>query len=248
MNKRTEISLALLAVGGALIAVVQSESLIVKVIKDVPPMFYTATFLAGATMTGMAFLNALAGILSVARHQVGEVEYSCEAISYGDIEGFLEFIQQFFGDDELPSLERVQDWQAKNKNIMYYVKRSRRILFWSITKAVGCFGVLPVNQETASRLAENSLVGRELHSDNIVAPSETPAAYYIGVLAAKGFQNKKETLLALLGNINAKLETHKVPVFTRPITKDGERLVAKYKFVPVVANYSRAKDVIFKRE
>ena len=138
------------------------------------------------------------------------------------------------------TVERVRQWHRRNDQKRRTFREGEEDLTLSghLERIIGCFAVMPVNQRPPSASLVNGIKGTEFAAENIASPEERPAALYIGVLAAIG--NGAYALLALLGHIRAKRGSTGVPIYARPIRKDGEALLKSYNFTPVVPEFSRA--------
>ncbi|MDX1915643.1 MAG: hypothetical protein SFU55_08655 [Methylophilus sp.] len=251
MNIRITKSLNSLAFSALPFTLSQSESLVSKYFVF-DTKIYLFLFIIGCCLSAIALVTLLKEFYEYVISSISEVKYDCESIQYGEIEGFLNFLKEIFkNDQEFPSLERVQSWHKKNNQIIYYIIKTQTIFSWKVKLRIGCFSILPLNEIAVEKLNENKLVGKEITDDYIVPKNLSPAGFYIGVIAAKK-DNKyygNYTTFNLQGNIKAKHEMFKVPIFARPITKEGERLIKLHNFVPCKTKLiDEVHDVIYKKE
>ncbi|GJM17460.1 MAG: hypothetical protein DHS20C13_27870 [Thermodesulfobacteriota bacterium] len=248
-KKHIEFFLAFLTISGFCIAFPEAyEKVLETYFGKIPDDFYRVIFIGGILFLIAAISILIHAFFAHLRDIFPDNEYDCSVVSYNEISQFLECCKYFIGcsENELPTIERVQSWYLKNKNILYFVKKKKNHRFCNSEKIVGCFGILPVTIDTAKKLSTNCIKGNEFQPENVTKPTEAPAGYYIGVVAANNnSRDKYNTLLSTKANILGKIDNHKVPIYTRPMTEKGFQLVCRHKFKPVILDFSRRKDIIY---
>jgi len=102
-----------------------------------------------------------------------------------------------------------------------------------------------LTKAAASLVAADNLKGTDLRAGHIAKSFGQPAAVYIGGLVADGIFAKAE-LLARVGERLNHFQEKGIPVYTRPVTDDGFRVVQKYDFQPAVVGRTGLKHVYVK--
>lgn len=158
----------------------------------------------------------------------------CESrpVSKRDVQPVVELMRRFFG-EETPSPSRMLEWQRRNKTVLtaVYMKKLKR---GKIDKElVGVFKILPLTEQAVDLLESEQKTGATLKAQDIAGEGDKAAALYIGDVVASTRDGKAEVLRQLKQRVEPQIDLG-VPVYTRPLTADGARLVQKYNFVPVM--------------
>jgi len=95
---------------------------------------------------------------------------------------------------------------------------------------VGSFKVLLISKDAVRALEAGQVSGSTLKPEHIVSRQSDAAAYYVGDVAghkgpARGF------LLASLNAACEKAISKRLPIYARPLTNDGLRIMEQYGFV-----------------
>lgn len=169
-------------------------------------------------------------------HQVegwrGSAWYESRAVSKRDVQRVVELMRRFFG-EETPTPSRMLEWQRRNKTVLtaVYLKKLKR---GKIDKElIGVFKILPLTQQAVDLLESEQKSGATLKAQDIANEGGEAAALYIGDVVALTRGGKAEVLRQLKQRVEPQIDLG-VPVYTRPLTADGARLVLKYNFIPVM--------------
>lgn len=169
-------------------------------------------------------------------HQVeglrGAAWYESRPVSKRDVQPVVELMRRFFG-EETPTPSRMLEWQRRNKTVLtaVYVKKLKR---GKIDKElVGVFKILPLTQQAVDLLESEQKTGATLKAQDIAKEGGEAAALYIGDVVASTRNGKAEVVRQLKHRVEPQIDLG-VPVYTRPLTADGARLVRKYNFIPVM--------------
>ena len=172
---------------------------------------------------------------SVARH-FGSHDYDCRVAKKRDID----WLHQF-GEQQLrvtADINMLRDWHSVNYEIFWVIinKRARGDRF---KKLAGYFAIIPLNKLGTDLVEAEKLDGGSFTRDHIIAHKrgrirKTPTSIYIGGVAARrGLRLRQFTLDSLKAHIGKENSNGVKTFFTRPVTKDGLRLVKRHQFVPV---------------
>jgi DNA-binding winged helix-turn-helix (wHTH) protein len=158
----------------------------------------------------------------------------CQPVSRSNVRSVYEFMRKYFG-DESPRQNRILEWQQINRHILTAVYDKRLSRGEPRRELVGVFKILPLKEVAIELLESEEITGATIGSDVIAAEGEPVKALYIGDVVACTQQGKAEVLRQLKNLITRRFGTG-IPVYTRPLTSHGARLVRKYGFLPVVEN------------
>lgn len=156
----------------------------------------------------------------------------CQPVSRSNVRAVYEFMRKYFG-DESPRQNRILEWQQINRDILTAVYDKRISRGEPRRELVGVFKILPLKEVAIELLESEEITGATIGSDVIAAEGEPVRALYIGDVVACTQQGKAEVLRQLKNMINRRFGSG-IPIYTRPLTSHGARLVRKYGFVPVV--------------
>jgi hypothetical protein len=123
-------------------------------------------------------------------------------------------------------------WQRHNRGVLtaLYTRQLERGV---VTKTlVGVFKILPLTADGERLVALEQRTGTTLSARHIAPDAEQTAAFYIGDILAATSRAKGEVLRQLNRILRPELDRG-MPVYTRPLTRDGARLVRTYRFMPV---------------
>ncbi|HEX2271671.1 MAG TPA: hypothetical protein VHH35_19145, partial [Pyrinomonadaceae bacterium] len=258
----------LIAVGGAFLAIFARQQDFANLFPNLPQRAFLAIFIIGLVLvvlglTGMLFLVISFGfaVLLVPiqnlwtwikdRFEASGLE--CRIAKRRDIEWMHQFGQQELG--VVADINKLLEWQSINREI-FWIIINNDIEGDRLKKLMGYFAVIPLNDTATTLVEAEKIDGTSFSKEHIIARkkgriSKTPAAIYIGGVAAKkGLRLRYFTLDSLKAHITSENSKHGVQRFyTRAVTDDGLRLIKRYEFSPVskyVNGY--VKNHIYKKE
>ena len=220
-----------------------------------PESLYVGLLWLGLSLIVIAFLVSVTsiashGVLLVWRKAILRFfeppRYKCRVVRYNELEELQSYWERFFTSD-MSDLAQAQGWHRKNGKLCWFLFEvaGRHGRKHHKPRLVGSYSILPLTKKAAEQVARDELSGAKLLAEHITKPSATPTAVYLGGLVADGVFAKAE----LLARVAERLEQYQakgITVYTRPVTKDGLRLVEKYDFVPVVQGHTGLKHVYVK--
>jgi hypothetical protein len=231
----------LITVGSALLAIAPFRSDVGKVV-PVSQRIYGIALASGIALCVIGVLIiawALAQYVTRMSHyaqliddyiktRITDPKLDRSAALEDDLDAVFEFSRQEFQEEIDDDVKlRMRSWHKKNPEHLWIIYREGRVI-------VGYFALLPLNKKAARRVDRGELYGASISEDDMVGVATKPSAIYIGGIAAKSKKAKAFAVGVLLERLN-KMLVGGVPLYTRPVTKDGHRLVDKYGFLPVRA-------------
>lgn len=159
-------------------------------------------------------------------------DYDPRRAKRGDLKVIYDLCNRVF-DGEVSSFNKMKQWFNHNKNIFYVIEEIRRKAGFKRSKIVGYYSIIPLTKSAATLVKKEELYGTDFTTEHIAKETETPAAYYIGGVAAKGWRAKGVAVNYLKGKALDLHDNVFMPFLTRPITRDGLRLAQKYDFFPI---------------
>jgi pimeloyl-ACP methyl ester carboxylesterase len=148
-----------------------------------------------------------------------------------DVSNIRAMAVEFFGADVSP--EGVLVGFAAAKGILKVVKRAINAGLERRERFSGYFCVIPLSGESAQAMKAGTLRGYELNTSHLPTGTATTAALYIGAIAARDHYSRAVVLEALRLHIIYSLALGAKEVLTKPLTREGLRLVRKYGFQPL---------------
>jgi len=98
-------------------------------------------------------------------------------------------------------------------------------------RIVGFISVFPLNKPSAQEMLACRLRGSQLRAEHLAHGNESPAAYFIGAIAASSWKARGEVVRLLDGAIaELKLEKQNPLLLTSPFTSRGRALARKFGF------------------
>lgn len=252
-RKAVEIGLLLMAVAAALTLVSLDKTDIRDWFK-IPGWLFSVCSVIG-------FVLGIVGILLVVfpvertqdaayqikdRLGIGERPYETKAAKRRDLRAIHEFGERMFG-TPVSDLNRAERWFDVNRHIFWLIVDTA-IRGTREQQIVGYYAVFPLDKAATDLLEFEQIDGRSFEPDHIIPfkPNRIrrkPSCIYVGGVAGR---NRKRIRHFVMGSLITHLKHEKAAgvrvVYTRPVTKDGLRLVKKYKFRPV-NNVEAQKDV-----
>jgi hypothetical protein len=169
-------------------------------------------------------------------------DYRVRLACFEDLERVHQFIRANLGDTIAP-LSNWYERFRKNPSTTFLVERLERTPDVERRELRGVFTVIPVTLEAMGLLAKNELNAVAFSPQHIVSTRKDASAIYVSVILGKDDVGKALAIRSLTDKLNAP-SARRLPVFTRPTTKDGLRLAKKFGFQPVAAMFSDASYVV----
>jgi hypothetical protein len=228
-----EVLLGILTVGGVLISMSLVRQDVEKLL-HLSERCYIASLVVGLAMVSVALVGIVALMVLRLLSRMTRPYTWCECVlpSQRDLQAVHDFMTRWFG-NETPSITRMRDWHRRNKTVFTAIYM-KELAHGAVAKTlVGVFKVLPLAQDAVALIESEQVTGANLTAEHLVKFGERAAGLYIGDVAAMNRRAKGE-VVRRLRLIVQQYAANKVPIYTRPLTSDGVRLVRKYLFVPVL--------------
>lgn len=249
----THVSLALLAVGGGLVAIMAVKDPLRVQFPALPEWFYTGCLVTGFVVTIFGILLLLLPIhwaMDTWRWLFGKSNFVAHAAKREDLEPIHLFGTEEFG--EVSPLAKMKDWHKINGNIFHVMKRVRRGRLVARHTLVGYYTVIPLKQAAISFLDEDNFDGTKI-TDNLIVKErkgerlDRPACIYIGSIAARGSAYTRGLVMwELHGRLRAEKERGITLIYSRPVTDKGLELLKNNGFEPVKPPYNEALKHIYR--
>lgn len=231
MNKlRWDVLLGMVAVAAIVIAIPVAKHDMDQLVVF-PEWVYFGLSIAGAVL-GLVALIGMATLLLSAMFSRPSCWCEFRPVSKRDSRKVFELMQEHFG-EETPSCTRMMDWQRRNKNVLTAVYCKTLKAGRTKEELVGVFKVFPLTPQTVELLESEKISGSTISANHIAPEGDPVAGLYIGDVVASTRQGRAEVIRQLKHSITVQSNPG-IPIYTRPLTTDGGRLVQKYKFVPVM--------------
>lgn len=165
----------------------------------------------------------------------------------GDLEVLHSFCEQYVG----PHFATLSSWYnryKKNPGTFFIVKEFRRHRFKLREKLAGAFTIIPVREEARRLLERNELNAVTFSPRHIASPSEKPSALYISGVVGSTFRSRALVLSFLKNRLQQAHERGDLPLYTRPMTKDGLRIARAFGFTPINPAIDNQMQCIHKRQ
>lgn len=104
------------------------------------------------------------------------------------------------------------------------------------SELVAYFCVLRLNDQAAARMKRGELTGLQIRASDLARPGEPSSCVYVGGVIGADMVARAIALDHLITHITSMSLDPKTEVFTRPVTKDGLRLVRKFKMKQLAPN------------
>lgn len=157
---------------------------------------------------------------------------ACKVARADDIPQIVAIAQKTMGD----RITEENTRQLYNHN----TKSIRKVVDTRNGSIVGYFCILPLTVNGQKNVMERDLIGDSLQVENFTKTFRPGSPVYIGSIAGINQKGKAATL-ELAQNLISTLDVPKA--FTRPVTKDGVRIVKKFGFRPVSEHDPLTKEV-----
>jgi hypothetical protein len=227
-----DVCLGILAVAGVLLAVPLARGDLDRVVV-LPNWLFLLLALLGTTL---AVIGLVALVVLILTRLLAKDSTWCEfrPVSRSNAKEVRELMSDAFG-DESPTAKRMLDWQRRNGAVMTAVYIKKLVRGKTSRKLVGVFKIVPVKQEAIPFLEREEISGATFPPEFVAGPDEAAAGLYIGDVLAVTSRAKGDLLRQLISALKRQGHTG-IPLYTRPLTDHGARLVKKYDFRPVAAD------------
>jgi len=230
-------SLALCTVGAAVWAIGVAEDTVSKLHRFPPTLFHWLMIIGGVAV-GVGLCALLGAVL------VGPVQAIIARLVYGDINsryapvkarnrdlhGLHAFYREYFGDD-VPSIELMRSWVARSNSAFILIHRITNESGLTVRQQlVGSFKLLPLTNEARNALDTGQVTGSTFRPEHVARKKSETVAYYVGDVVATS-QIARGMVLAHLNAACTPAIDRGYPIYARPLTTDGLRVMTKYGFV-----------------
>lgn len=186
------------------------------------------TLAAAPVLWAIAKLTRLsvAWITGRSRVALGHSIHDFVPASERDLPELLSLYRRYFGDD-IPTLSVMRSWLNRSPRAFWLVlDRSSRAS--SVAKLVGSFKLLPITRSGVSDLEADLVSGSTFRERHIARRPRDTAAYYIGDVIG----TNRVAQAAIVSHLRQLVSTNltRLPVYARPLSRDGERLMSKLGF------------------
>ena len=192
----------------------------------------------GLLVSGLGLRGAhwFDGWISIVDHHVCVL-----ARSHDDLRCIYTLAQEHFGNDISP-MHLMKDWRAAYRRTFSVIRRFRPQQAGLKGDVVGYFCLLPLKKAAAEMIMRNELRGSGIREQDLAL--KKCHAIYLGAVVAKG-----RTARALaLAFVRRELESQwpsprRMRVLTRPLTRDGLRLVKHFGFMTPAGGIPQIGDI-----
>ena len=158
-----------------------------------------------------------------AKHERG---FHFTPMSVGDIPaGHLYLIERF--DVDTPTQKAMKEWLMAYPDAFIVMKKRATV------DAVieGIFKLLPLTKAAVTQLLKGKLSGTTFEKKHIATSSRTTAGYYVGDVACSPSQRAGAAILERVAATWAPMLKSGIPVYARPLTRAGKRVMKNEGFV-----------------
>lgn len=231
--------LALAAVGGIFWGAVQVKDDTTTMFPETPlRVFEYALILgyvmmtAGISLVSLSLYKAakLGRLIGSMFREAGDRIYDpfleCSPSSRNELKVIHDIGERDFG--SVSALPLMENLHAKNDQVFWVVRSSRPP---AMTEIVGYFTILPLSAQ-ATRMVENvQLSGLNISHEHITKSFNRAKGIYVGAVHASSLRPKAVALQRL--QLELLKHGRKLPLYGRPVTGDGRRIMRKHGFVQI---------------
>ncbi|MDT7541233.1 MAG: hypothetical protein QOE33_1137 [Acidobacteriota bacterium] len=227
----------LCTIGAAILGMALAKDSISKII-TLPEKAYSVMLIAGVTLILLGLIVLLFSVVSSPTKSIIDKilfsrlnsKYVCVQATQADLPQLHDLYTEYFGAD-VPSVSLMRSWMQQYRKTFAMVYRVNDM---SIKKKeqvlVGSYKILLITEEAVRELERGQLSGSTFMPKHIARRQKDAAAYYVGdVVATTQFARG-----VLLGYLNAACEQairKGFPIYARPLTSAGRRVMTGYGFV-----------------
>jgi hypothetical protein len=149
-----------------------------------------------------------------------------------DLKDLRDFCLTILGPGLSP-LKKMRKWHEHNPTLFWILVAARagsRMNADHVEAIYGYYGIIPINATASKALDEEQLDGMSFTTAHICTEGEQPSAYYIAGIAAEHKIARLKILRELKKHIESLVSSEPRIFYTRPISKDGLRLVRSFSF------------------
>jgi hypothetical protein len=260
-KRAVEVGILLLTIGGGgLIAITSVRQDLESVLPFLPDLFYRSCLILGFVLCIMGLLLIVLPVETIQEIfqrikdflKIGERPYESKPAKRQDLKLIHAYASQELG--TVSDLQKMEQWFKINHQIFWIVIDSA-VSGTREQQMVGYYAVMPLNQVATELLEAEQLDGTSFTAEHIIQYRrgrirKVPTSIYIGGIAAKNKMRIRQFIMgSLIAHLNQEIANGVKVVYSRPVTKDGLRLIKKYNFKPVnrfVDNYEMKH--IYKRD
>jgi hypothetical protein len=211
----------------------------------VPDAVYNALLVIGVILISLSIIGFAASLYGLPSKLILEnvvyrnlgSKYICIYARQSDVSRLHDLYSEYFGGD-VPSTELMRSWikQSRKAFTMIYrvdnesIRKRKHVL-------VGSFKVLLLTEAAVRALEAEQVSGSTFQPDHLARRQSDAAGCYVGdVIGTTRFAQG-----VLLGYLNVACEQaikKGLPIYARPLTKEGQRVMKKYGFVEVSDGHS----------
>lgn len=234
------------AFGGILLGLVQVKDEINRV-EPLPDSAFTTALLAGLVLIAvglvavivdhMRFMERIRANTEWLMQRMAAImargDFDCTpAKSDKDLQSIYKFADRELGGGISP-LELMRAWHAKNPEVMWMLMSQRAFGNGTYTQLVGCFSIMPISRPAARLVKQAKLFGNALQANHILKPNaKLVSGIYIGGVAAVG-KRARAFILGYMMKEVLRYASLGIPVYARPVTTEGLKMLERFFFVPV---------------
>jgi len=236
---------ALAAVGSSLLALVSVNNQFSFLI----PSEYEDGIWVFLAILGSIFIISSALFWAVSRITIPALMpiYECYPARRSEFSKIHQMGVEFLGEDISP-LSKMHSWHNINRDIFRVLYRVKKSSSGKTKTFVGYYCITPITENGAHILEKNEIRGSAFLAEHIVKQNRKPYAIYIGGLCAKGLLARGNLRSVVYNEVRNHWAKRTKIIYTRPVTKDGLRLVADYNFYPVWPREAGKIDCLYKFE
>jgi hypothetical protein len=167
-----------------------------------------------------------------------------EAAQRTDLSAVRELAVRCFG-QKVSSMSKMVEWHKRNPNVFTTVTSQTHRAKTTLTELTGYFCTVPLSDgATMDLMAERKGIN-DVDAGEVCSSTTAPAGVYIGAIVVDNPQCRRAALLALHSRVkNIARNRKETLIMTRPVTKDGLRLVKALGLRPVRGDADDAMGVL----
>jgi hypothetical protein len=232
---KPDASKTLLAIGGAIVSISARWSDIQQSIVGSLPLWPAPWLLGGGMLALVAGLVGVAAPIDASQKRIRKIfrgrPLRCRPAKATELQWLRDYSTSFFG-ETVTSLDLMRRWREKYSKVFTVLEEVSRSEGATHSTIHGYHCIVPLTIEAAALVGKEQIYGTSILQEHVSPTIKDAAAVYIGGVAAKGRRARAAILADLYARIDD-LNDRRIPIYTRPVTEDGLRLVGDYPFVPV---------------
>jgi|GEM_PF-5333368 len=174
------------------------------------------------------------------RFEFGRRVYTCAPAGKDEVAALRTYIVSIVG--EVTPLNEMLRMTCHNADWLNAVQREGGSGY------AGAFAILPLDKVATAAFEANEMTGGQITLDHMVRDSGDAASIYVGsILSGRDTFGRAATLAAFSAKMAEIAGDRDVPCYTRPVTKDGQRIVTKLGYRPVMDRPHAIGEMIYRR-